>query len=56
MLFGMTTATYTLVQVLISLAGIGSGFVVMYGLPARKRLDRWNALFLVTTVATSVTR
>ena len=55
MIFGMTTATYTLVHVLISLAGIGSGFVVMYGLLTGKRLDRWNALFLVTTVATSVT-
>jgi hypothetical protein len=49
MIFGMTTATYTLVDVLISLAGIGSGFVVMYGLLAGKRLDGWNALFLVTT-------
>ena len=55
MIFGMTTATYTLVHVLISLAGIASGFVVMYGLLTGKRLDRWNALFLVTTVATSVT-
>jgi hypothetical protein len=55
MIFGMTTATYTLVHVLISLAGIGSGFVVMYGLLTGKRLDRWNAVFLVTTVATSVT-
>ena len=55
MIFGMTTATYTVVHVLISLAGIGSGFVVMYGLLTGKRLDRWNALFLVTTVATSVT-
>ena len=54
-IFGMTTATYTLVHVLISLAGIGSGFVVMYGLLAGKRLDGWNALFLVTMVATSVT-
>jgi hypothetical protein len=54
-ILGMTTATYTLVHVLISLAGIGSGFVVMYGLLTGQRLDRWNAIFLVTTVATSVT-
>jgi uncharacterized membrane protein SirB2 len=27
----------------------------MYGLLTAKRLDRWTALFLVTTVATSVT-
>src|SRR6266853_472583 len=55
MIFGMTTATYTLVHVLISLAGIGSGFVVMYGLLAAKRLEGWHAFFLLTTVATSVT-
>lgn len=55
MIFGMTSATYTLVHVLISLAGIGSGFVVLYGLLTGKRLDGWTGLFLVTTVATSVT-
>jgi hypothetical protein len=42
-------------HVLISLIGIGSGFVAMYGLLIGKRLDGWTALFLVTTVATSVT-
>src|SRR6266536_3256578 len=54
MILGMTTATYTLIHVLISLIGIGSGMVVMYGLLTRKRLDRWTALFLTTTVLTSV--
>src|SRR5258708_19320238 len=55
MILGVTTAAYTLLHVLISLAGIGSGFVVKYGLLTGKRLDRWTALFLVTTVATGVT-
>jgi hypothetical protein len=55
MILGMTTATYTLMHVLISLIGIVSGFVVMYGLLSGKRLDRWTALFLTSTVATSVT-
>src|SRR5229473_2338940 len=55
MILGMTTATYTLIHVLISLVGIGSGAVVMYGLLGGKRLDRWTALFLATTVLTSVT-
>jgi hypothetical protein len=55
MIFGMTTATYTLIHVLISLVGIGSGVVVMYGLLGGKRLDRWTALFLATTVLTSIT-
>jgi hypothetical protein len=55
MILGMTTATYTFLHVLISLVGIGSGFVVLWGLLASKRLDGWTALFLATTVATSVT-
>ena len=53
--FGMSLATYTLVHVLISLVGIGSGLVVLFGLITGKRLDGWTALFLATTVATSVT-
>jgi hypothetical protein len=55
MILGMSTATYTLLHVIISLIGIGSGLVVLFGLLAGKRLDGWTALFLITTVATSVT-
>jgi hypothetical protein len=55
MIFGMSTATFTLVHVVISLIGIGSGLVVVFGLLNARRLDRLTALFLVTTVATSVT-
>jgi hypothetical protein len=47
--------TLTFVHVIISLVGIGSGFVVMFGLLKGKRLDGWTALFLAATVATSVT-
>ncbi len=47
--------TFTIVHVVISLIGIGSGFVVMAGLLKARRLDRWTALFLASTVATSVT-
>jgi len=53
--FGMSLATFTLVHTLISLVGIGSGLVVLFGLIAGKRLEGWTALFLATTVATSVT-
>ena len=53
MIFGMTT--FTFVHVAISLVGILSGLVVVFGLLATKRLDGWTALFLVTTVLTSVT-
>jgi hypothetical protein len=55
MILGMTTATFTLVHVLLSLAGIASGFIVVYGLLTGKRLDGWTAIFLATTVLTSVT-
>ena len=55
MLWGMTTSTFTFVHVLLSLVGIGAGCVVMFGLLTGRRLDGWAALFLATTVATSVT-
>lgn len=55
MILGMTTSTFTLLHVLISLVGIGSGFIVFYGLLNGKRLDGWTAIFLATTVLTSVT-
>jgi hypothetical protein len=47
--------TLTQVHVVLSLIGILSGFVVVFGFFAAKRFDAWTALFLVTTVATSVT-
>jgi len=47
--------TFTIVHVVLSLVGIASGVVVLYGLLTRKRLERWTALFLASTVATSVT-
>jgi len=46
---------FTFVHVVISLVGIASGLVVLFGLLAAKRREGWTALFLVTTVATSVT-
>src|SRR5437868_12226033 len=55
MILGMTTSTFTIVHVLISLVGIASGLVVVFGLLTGKKLDGWTALFLATTVATSVT-
>jgi hypothetical protein len=55
MVLGMTLSTFTLVHVLISLAGLGSGMIVVLGMIAGKRLDGWTAVFLVTTVLTSAT-
>ncbi len=53
MIFGMTT--YTFVHVLLSFAGILSGFVVLYGLLTANRMDNWTLVFLATTLATSLT-
>ena len=47
--------TLTVVHVIISLIGIASGLVVMVGLLTGRRLNGWTALFLASTVATSVT-
>jgi hypothetical protein len=46
---------YTIIHTLISLIGIFTGFVVLFGLLAGKRLDGWTKWFLITTVLTSVT-
>ena len=53
MIGGITT--FTLIHVVLSLVGIFTGFVVAGGLVAGERLDGWTGVFLVTTVATSVT-
>ena len=55
MVLGMSLSILTLLHVIISLAGIGSGFIVMYGMLNGKRFDGWTAIFLATTVLTSVT-
>jgi hypothetical protein len=54
-ILGMTTSTFTLVHVLLSLVGITAGLVVLSGLLTGKRFDGWTAIFLVTTAATSLT-
>ncbi len=47
--------TYTLVHVILSLIGIVSGLIVLFGLLRSDPMNGWTLLFLVTTVATSVT-
>ena len=44
-----------LFHVAISLVGILSGLVVIFGLLTANRLDRWTMVFLITTIATSLT-
>ena len=46
---------YTIIHTVISLVAIVTGFVVLFGLLAGKRLDGWTKWFLITAVATTVT-
>src|SRR5256714_643490 len=55
MILGMSTAAFTVLHVVISLIAIACGVVVTIGLWRAQRLPGWTAVFLVTTIATSVT-
>jgi hypothetical protein len=55
MILGLSIATFTKLHVAISLIGIVSGLVVLYGMLGAQRMPGWTALFLVATVLTSVT-
>ena len=45
----------TLFHVILSLVGVFSGFIVVYGLLTSRRLNSWTSIFLWSTVLTSVT-
>jgi len=51
----MSTSTFTLLNVALSLIGIVAGLVVVLAMLRSKMANGWTALFLVTTVLTSVT-
>jgi hypothetical protein len=51
----MILKIYTAFHVVISLLGILAGFVVMVGMVTANPLDGWTEVFLITTIATSVT-
>lgn len=55
MVLGMSLSTFTVIHVVISLIAIASGVVTVAGMVASHRLPTWTAIFLVTTVLTSVT-
>jgi hypothetical protein len=55
MMLGMSLSVFTFVHVLISLIGIATGLVVVYGLLSGRTLDGWTGVFLATTVLTDVT-
>src|SRR6266536_6318867 len=51
----MILQIYTVIHVLISLVAIFTGVVVVFGMVASNRLDRWTKWFLTTAVLTTVT-
>src|SRR5262249_7352288 len=55
MILGLSTATFTLVHVVISLIGIASGLVALYGLLSSRVLAGWTLIFIATTAATNLT-
>jgi hypothetical protein len=52
---GLSLSAFTTLHVVISLVGIATGFIVLYGMLSSQKLEAWTALFLATTVLTSVT-
>jgi hypothetical protein len=55
MVLGLSLQAFTILHVIISLVAIASGIVVAFGMAASRRMPGWTALFLVTTILTSVT-
>jgi hypothetical protein len=55
MILGMSIQGFTEMHVVISLIGITSGLIVLYGMFSSRRMSGWTALFLATTILTSAT-
>jgi len=55
MMLGLSFSAFTIVHVVISLIGIATGAIVLWGMLSGKRFDGLTAVFLGTTVLTSVT-
>src|SRR5258708_28650098 len=55
MMLGISTDAFLVFHVIISLIGVASGSVVLYGLVNGQALGAWPALFLATTILTSAT-
>ena len=55
MILGLSTSLFTTIHVIISLIAIASGLIVLIGMLGSHRMAGWTALFLATTILTSVT-
>jgi hypothetical protein len=53
-MLGMSLQTFTFVHVVISLIGIATGIVAVYGLFSGRVLRGWTGTFLATTVLTDI--
>jgi len=54
-MLGMSLATFTAFHVALSLIGIGSGFLVVFGMIVSRNLPVLTTTFMVTTALTSIT-
>jgi hypothetical protein len=55
MIIGMSVHAFTVLHTVISLIGIFTGLIVLFGMLGGRALHGWTGLFLLTTVLTSVT-
>ena len=55
MILGLSTSAFTTFHVVLSLIGIVAGLVAVIGMLGSRTLDGWTAIFLGTTILTSVT-
>ena len=55
MTWGMSTHLFLQIHVALSLIGIVTGLIVLYGLLSGRALGGWTALFLLSTILTSIT-
>ncbi len=55
MTLGLSLSAFTTLHVIISLVAIAAGFVVVAQMLGGRKSEPWTALFLATTVLTSVT-
>jgi hypothetical protein len=54
MILGMTLTAYTILHVILSVIGIATGLIAVGGLLAGNRLSFTTAIFLITTLATTL--
>ena len=55
MILGMSTASFTLVHVTLSLIAMAAGFIVIGGMIRARSHPAWNGVFLATMAFTSLT-